>query len=677
MYKYLQNLNGFESYVDYFIEGYKILRGGAKGRDKTEFLDESMQLREGIQKFKSKTALVKIIDYCITGSNDIERDFRSDEIFKSIVVNGIKIYKSDFCIYCNLFELMKYYSKNWVYNQTEIIVNFFNETNTKQKAFVDTLQIVKVEKGIYLKRLLSYFIDENNYLEIINAYNNNEIYEDFVKTLYFEIRHSKPDVAELYKQKFEEESGLEIEIPEIIDWDKINQERTQKSFSLLFDFKKFKEECLKIFEDKDEISKEKLWEHKKIGTSYEFIEDKYINSALDFIREFAENSPAQKKDIIYWFDNEKNYEFYMINSVYNYIKNKEQLKISKEQVAAIKEWYDKHIDKIEFTKAIIISQDGSFTYNRYANYLTYFMREFNFYCNENILLDMLSFVSEGIGGFETIELDYILKKVSNKKKINDRIIENIINLKVTKISAYELHVKYALENKLTECYTAIIKDLVESNDKTYKKNKIIDMYIDSGSNIKLLKDIFDKLEIDVQLHMTKRLLQEEQGFVIEKLSKLDYPGQDIDTRRIINNQLIKVGQISGLTNSIDWIKENKKNPFSQHGNGLAHFKNIETLPYLMELLELSYDEEIKNDHELDRMWSIVVDGLEFLALSSSDNFETVIKRMTLFIEENKRKLENIEFLNRPIVIIKQNYYKSRTVEFSFEDAKRKVEGLTA
>lgn len=51
--------------------------------------------------------------------------------------------------------------------------------------------------------------------------------------------------------------------------------------------------------------------------------------------------------------------------------------------------------------------------------------------------------------------------------------------------------------------------------------------------------------------------------------------------------------------------------------------------------------------------------------------------MKLFIEENKDKLENVEFLNRPIEIIKENYYKSFTIEYNFDTAKSKVEELTA
>ncbi|HSH52790.1 MAG TPA: hypothetical protein VK982_13780, partial [Bacteroidales bacterium] len=138
-----------------------------------------------------------------------------------------------------------------------------------------------------------------------------------------------------------------------------------------------------------------------------------------------------------------------------------------------------------------------------------------------------------------------------------------------------------------------------------------------------------------------------------------------------NNLLITSQQILGLKNSVEWIKSNKRSPFSQNGQGLTHFENIEALPYLLQLLELSYDPEIKLDHKLDRMWGLVVEGLQFLALANKKNFKTVIKEMKLFIKNNNT-LDNIEFLNRPIEEIKDKYYKNATENYTFETAKNKM-----
>jgi hypothetical protein len=331
---------------------------------------------------------------------------------------------------------------------------------------------------------------------------------------------------------------------------------------------------------------------------------------------------------------------------------------------------------IDFRVAVTKNKNGGFSINNYACYLAFFMQRFSFKCEDSKLLDMLSFAFGNLIGMETIQFDYVINEIKDIGKVNERVIENINSHNIAESSIYETHIEFALSNNLKQCYPTIISDLVTSDLKNYQKNSIIDLFFKSHQNISELKNICDELDIEVQLHLFEKLIvTKEKSFVIKKLNSFSNSELDIETMRSVNNLLITTKQILGLEKSIDWIITNKQNPFSQHGQGLSYFEDVKALPFLITLLELSYDSSITSEHSFDRMWSFVVNGLEYLALSSKENYTIVLARMKSFIDENKGKLENVEFLNRPIESIKEKYYNNETIKYDLETAMTKIASL--
>jgi hypothetical protein len=675
MYKLLYSSDEFEKYVEYFIEGFGLLNKKIPGRDDTNLADEGWHLREGIKKFKTFQSLAKIIDFYIKNP-EIERDIVANELLESLVSNSIIAYSENSEIYHFVFELMKSHAHSYHHKEPDIILRFFIDTKTKNKLLEDVLIETNNNDDNYVyRRLISLLIDDANYNRVIDSFSGGTKNIQIIEGIFWTLKQMNQPLAGDFASAIQKKTGHIIEIPEQIDWEALRQKQAQKSIDLLFNYSEFQNECIRVFEGKDEISWDDLWNYKKIENKNIEPDDIYVESALNLVRDFARNKVAKKTEVYNWIQKRENFELFMIDKAIQYIKGNDKLEINGQQISILKDWYDRYINEIDFTKAITNKSGDTFSINNYARYLTFLLKKFDFKCKEDVLLDMFSFAFGNIMGMDTIEFEYILKNV-DENKAQKRIIENINRHKIFEFSIYENHFIYAFKNKLADSYSAVIEDIISSDFKSYQKNKIIDSYFDSGNNVDKIKDIFDKLHIEQKLQVIQRLISiGDNEYSKEKLLKMHDVETDEDYLCSINNALIKLKEILGLEYSIDWIKKYRKNPFSQHGQGLAYYENIEALPYQLILLELSYDKSISSEQALAGLWSMVINGIEHLALSSKENYQIVTAKLKVFINENKGKLEDVEIINRPIEMIKEKFYKNEAIKYDFATAKNKIDQL--
>lgn len=89
------------------------------------------------------------------------------------------------------------------------------------------------------------------------------------------------------------------------------------------------------------------------------------------------------------------------------------------------------------------------------------------------------------------------------------------------------------------------------------------------------------------------------------------------------------------------LKKNKVNPFNYKHFELVNYKSLDALPYLLELLILSYDKEITNNVRIDTIWGKVRTALIELAKKSNSFAQTIISEMEKTIKENPRAIEDM------------------------------------
>jgi hypothetical protein len=104
-------------------------------------------------------------------------------------------------------------------------------------------------------------------------------------------------------------TDIKLERPNFVDWSAINKRRAQESFDLLFNKEAMLTEVQAIFKEigKDNVVYEDLWQLKK--DQRKNLEDHYIHSAIELIRDFTTNKRQISFDKIKkWTDNHTAYD---------------------------------------------------------------------------------------------------------------------------------------------------------------------------------------------------------------------------------------------------------------------------------------------------------------------------------------------------------------------------------
>lgn len=673
MYKYLVNSYSFEDYIDYYLDGYILIGSKNEERADTSLLDESFNLREGIKKFKSAKALKKILDIEFQ-SNEFENDFESNETFQVIINNTIEAYLEDKEMYSYVLSLLNHNSIHWYNNKIEIISAFFKETQTQDKVFKDMLKSIFSKGSHYMELMtLALFTNSSNLLCIIKELKNSEESENIFKGLYNNLKSRDKDLGEEFKILIEKETEIRIQFPKKIDWTKIRKDKRQKSFNALFDKDKLREECIRVFDGNKELSWDELWD---IGRDdFDEIEDTYTASSLTLIRTFARNNRKVTKQIILdFFENHDRFEWFFIEETVSCIKRNDDLHVSNNQKEILKAWFDKYVNKIDFKSAITSNDKGGFSINDFSIVLMYLVKKFNFHCTQEKYLDMLSATIDNMSGADMIQFGEIAEKIEDKDELNERIINNIKERKIAMSSLYDSHVKYIIENNLTEAFPIIIDDIIEMRYEDHILMPIINYFFEKPGYEKYIKDIVERLRVELFIYVIEKLIKkDEYDFCKTKLLKLYTNLVDIENRRKVCLLLINCHAKEGLEYLVKWVEENNYTPFKYNDKGIGVFTYEIGFKLLFNLLELSYNIPKSDNFEYSNMTSVVSAGLENIVIASEAECENVIKKLKDFLEENIDKYEGIGYLSGSIETIEINFYQTRVKKYTVKEAKNMIE----
>jgi len=678
MYSIINSSKLIDIYVGYYISGLEIYLNKytiSEDRESTSLFDENYNLFEGIFNLNTIKAISKFIDYYLQNYSKIEGEFEFEERFDKLIYNCISLYKYDKTIFDYMFKVLAHESyHSWITNKKLKTLLFFKGTNTKKEATIKTLKLLSSDsENIYDHiRLLCRLVDEDNIVIIFEAFSKEIITEAHLVCICKHFHNSNHPLSEALRLEICKNTTIIVELPIQIDYDKIRKERAQRSFDILFDVELFKNECLRVFEHREELHVSELYDH-VINKNLDF-DIFYPASALNKLRDFKdENGVVLKSKILNWFESYPNVTNYIVPRIYGLLKsNTGDLILSDIQIVYIKNWFSNTVTTIDFSKAIERGSGNSFTTNWHAIYCVFFMQKLSFDCPENILLDMLSFTFND----SHISQEYIEKMV-DKQKVEQRIISNIKNKTLQNDTVYENHVEYIFQNQLLEVYPNIFDDLSNNLFDEYHQKSIIDVYFKYNQDTDLLKSFFDMLNINTQIAIFKWFVKNEDlKYSFDKLMRLHELDLNKEQEKDVNNLLISCKSIKGLEFSIRWINRHMQSPFSQHGQSLAYFDKLDSLPYFMELLELGYNKDVKIGNELDGMLSIVLDGIYNLAIQSDENFNEVCSKLKEFIEVNKGRLEEVEFLNATIERIKERFFQTHSVKYNIKQIKQHLNSIS-
>jgi len=655
-----------DQYVDILLAGIPKIESRFSSK-KPFSAGESWNLMRGIEKIQSVEGIKKIIRHFIDNPEYL-RDFWIEKSMEKIVNNTIKAYEDDNSIYNEVTKLAKITSKEHIDKAISKIQLFFQKTGTALNFFKEVyeegteknyglLASIADEQCVdfLIKQYLGGNITDNNILGFINflSFKNKENFDNLLNTI-------------------NEKTNNKFLPPPPRDYEKEKKERTKREIEIIFDKSEFLKEVEKIFdgEGKEEIS---------FGYIENLLiercdEDKYNEFVMRELSYYLE----QNKDEKWKLDNLKkkinqcNYEWFTISRVFNSLYHGNELELSKERIAVIKDFCLKNLKKVNFRDALKPKDKGATT-SHLAIMLWYFLRKFNFGYPEEVLLDMLSF--DWIEGQQYIGIDYLESKFPSEK-MRDRILYNL-NKGIKVEEVLENHINYCKKHNFIEARDQLLNIIKNPEIKIENRLLALETVADFPDSTTFLEEMLDIDELELFIKSAEILIARGNNKGKEKLL-LKLSSEDEKFALESAKLLIKEQDLKAIRYYSDYIKRTKKFEVDFHDkNPLQQTKTIKALPILIDLLKFSY--KYKNEiqqSEFDRLDNMVISILKNIALQNFSNYDKITKALQKFIQKHRTQFEGINFLNAVCDDIEKAFFINYTNQITVDEAIEKIERNT-
>lgn len=665
LYYTLLQSNILDDNIEIFIDGYKIYQKRRQEDRANSLMNEYTNLKEGFKKVKSTIALKKVLSFIITiNSSDFEHT-RTDSILECLVTNGIEAFYHDSTIFNNFYDLLIKSGKNYNQDMIKCLLNFFDETVTREKVYKALLSIPADERSGMLLAIVSN-------LELLNLliekYNANIFSDEDIKSIIWDIRQYNTEIYSEFERLIKENTNYNIVA--IPDHYKIRKLKDQSEFDLLFTPDEFRK---KVHEIVGHLNKEIL----SFDEIYDLEEwhnpsPLFPHIVLEYLWKSAREQNITKTEIDDILNNEKKFNDELIGIIHGKLESSQDLVVNNFQKEFIFKWFSDNVEQFSFQTAYYY-QDGIYSVEAKAIYIWFFYRKFHFNLSEIKLLDMLSF--DWDDNNKMVGIDYLESEIE-ESKITERIKKNLES-DIMSEDVLKNHVEYILRHNLTENYSFIIQEIVNKKRNEVKRIEIFDLYFNkthaTSSIIENLPQIDNK---HVKWHIIDRIWEYNPSLISEYLQNLFLLEQSIETRLIVAEYLIEINDISALDFYINWIIENKHLPNGRFiGKNLDKVISIDSLPYLMKLLKFHYQESTTQDH-FNRTDAIVLHALFRIGVVSESNFIKVYQALHDFINENKSQLDNVKFLNFNLERLEDEFYLTKTENFTIDQVVEKLKVLS-
>jgi hypothetical protein len=675
MYAILLESDVLEDYVGYLKEGYELIDKKISGeRDDVSLMDEGLNLKECVKKIKSPKGIKEIVEY-ISESTRFEHGYDSRKVIETIVTNAVEAYRKDSSVFNALLNWFKKDIRGLRSEKSNLLLQFFDQTNTREQAFHEIWESKEEDKernkSVAIAKLMTLELMQF----VIHEYLLRNLTNKELEGIYFDMGWVNNENRNQFEELIREKTSLEIKKPEQIDHEALRLKKLKLDFNMLFDQHAFKEVTLGVFEreQKDILTFDELFEMRKENNRWVNIDEYYPSVVLRLLRDFVNKGQSISKDkVINWFEGDTNEELYRVSIIYNYLTNHKELKINSDQKQWITKWCTENVSRVNFKEAIEVHDDGRITFKTMAMYIWYLSRRCNVDHPKSVLLDMLSF--DFFEDHDWVGIEYIISKL-DRDEIVDRMLKNIKE-SIADNSVLKNHIKYLTQNKVKESYPFVLNEIVDLKRSDYQRRELLDLFFEYTKDTESIKTIIDQSDSTIKWAILDKLKANNQESFVEEylLKSIDKSNDDEETGKV-SEMLVTLQNIQGLKAYVEWIKNNIENDIdTSRTMCLNSLKTTEAIPYLIELLELSYIREIKVDR-YDRFNSQVLGAFHNIALVSEENFKQVKSSLQKFMKEKSSVHDNIKYILHTIERMEEQFYMNNAQSFTIQQVKEKLELL--
>ena len=675
MYEILSKSDVLENYVDYLIEGYELIdkKRNSERYDVT-LIDEEWNLKECVRNIKSPKGIKEIVAYISEGTR-FEFEYDSEKIIDAIVNNAVEAYKNDDSIFKDFLSWFKKYIHGFSLEKINLILHFFDKTNTRMQAFQEVWESIgedtERDKSLAIAKLLT----PESMQYVIGEYLNHNLTNKELESIYFDLTLVNNEACEQFEKLIQEKTDFKLKKPKQVDHNALREKKLKADFDLLFDPNAFEEATIQIFEreNKESLSFDELFEMRKKNNQWIDIDEYYSSVALRLLRNFVNKDQSVSKDKIKkWFEVSRDEENYRVARIYEYLTNHKELEVNARQEQWITQWCTENVTKINFKTAIEVNDDGSITYKTIAIIIWYFTRRYDVNHPKEVLLDMLSF--DWVDGGDRGGIDYLIPKL-DKKDIINRMLENMKE-GISDDSVLKNHIKYLCQNETKESYPLILNEIINLKRNEYKRNEFLDLFFETTKDSESIKSIIDKADSRIKWTILDKLKANNQESFVEEylLNALEKSIDDEEIAKIVD-VLISLQNMQGLKTYVELIRKNvddEVNP--RHVECLNGIKTIKAIPFLVDLLELSYMRDIKVDRFND-FRSSILSAFNNIALVSESNFKQVKTSLQKFMDEKSSIHRNVKFILYSIERMEEQFYMNNAQSLTIKQVKEKLKLL--
>lgn len=570
-------------------------------------------------------------------------------------------------------------------NELSELISKINK-NSLNKVFEHLLENHKFKEISYE---LSKLTNEENIQFIYDKLNIDKSIEDS-EIEYFRNRLSNRSERELGRKfnqkmisqgfKFKEEFLDDIAIENLkLDF----QSKPQKNFDILFKSDELLNEIKLIFEKYgDFIDKEIFY---KINQDWYETNGHWnkLDTSIEILRRLIYRTTEHLDiDYVAIAINSENFIIEEIKSdIENNDKSNNTFSISDYQAEFIKNWVEKTIENIDFSKLIEHQNIDSFSllsdYNKWE-LIIYFTKKFNFNIQKEFLLKSLdipstrSFSSDNGSLFE-----FLVSKVNDKVSVDKKVVENLYN---ENLNAFTLnsHIKYALDNKLKVSYKDIRRHFLNQKYEYNLKVLLISYNNNQPNDIDLLKECASDIKKykcwdAISLLMDKGI---EEDFCKRKaIDYLDRLDEDVN-RNFVSNSLSILFRLNAIE-ALDYYMKHIGDDFMNFSRA-ENFNNYDVINDYKIIID--FFDKIYLDKKFERSFSSSTNFLNQYISNLSKSEEKYKEVMNVLLnkrEELKKSNENngIFHINLLIDMSENSYYLSKSKPLTFSQALAKVKEI--
>ena len=391
----------------------------------------------------------------------------------------------------------------------------------------------------------------------------------------------------------------------------------------------------------------------------------YSNISLDVLNDIIEKGSKNYKKVHYII-NKIDWDYHSIKKIYSFIENKVDFNLTDYQLGCLEQWCRKKLSTINFNEALK-EEGNSITTSVDAIYLWTFLRKFKFKYPKSTLLDLISFdwYSAGIEYLEEfVPIEDIKNRIMtnfNKEKKNNAELRN--------------YFRFCLKHRIKQSKKFAEMEILNSKREIEIRRLALEILTSFGTNnhklLSLLRRITDPFRWDVVELLINSGSNKISEYLIAGLKK-----DSEDDQVKCSFYLISMDNMKGLEFYTKYLF--KKKEFFTHfyrNNPFSNIKRTDAIPYLLKLLKLSYEKDLKED-KFNSLYRTLESIFTNISLKNERNLRLIVKSITKFINDNEDHNHGVNFLYTYLDRLERQFYLSKSKNISIKEALSKLKTIS-